>query len=110
MCSSDLVDTAMTQYSAQLDFSAFVTDSATYNDFVINAAGNASTSVTGITYYGLVEGHDLLDDPIVGASEGNYVGVIMADTADTTADPKLVVNHGVAAVSAVKKKRIIIIQ
>ena len=104
------VDTAMTQYSAQLDFSAFVTDSATYNDFVINAAGNASTSVTGITYYGLVEGHDLLDDPIVGASEGNYVGVIMADTADTTADPKLVVNHGVAAVSAVKKKRIIIIQ
>src|SRR3990167_705514 len=104
------VDTAMTQYSAQLDFGSFVTDSATYNDFVINAAGIASTSVTGITYYGLVEGHDLLDDPIVGASEGNYVGVIMADTADTTADPKLVVNHGVAAVSAVKKKRIIIIQ
>ena len=100
------VDTAMTEYSARLDFGSFVTDSATYNDFVINAAGNASTSVTGITYYGLVEGHDILDDPIAGPAEGNYVGVIMADTAGTTADPKLVVVHtGVAVAAAITRNR-----
>jgi len=72
----------------------FTTDA--YNDWVLNATGEGWVDVTGITKLGAREGHDILDNEIVAATDtNNRAQYWSADRAGTSEDPKLVVEHGI---------------
>lgn len=69
-----------------------------YNDFAFNATGVASLSKTGISKYGVREGHDLLNSAYAGANNTyNWKSFYMADQTGTTNDPKLVVTYTLPA-------------
>lgn len=79
-----------------------------YNDFVLNATGEGwvakdgeakpSGATNGITYLGLREGHDILDNPIVDGSN-HRLAYNNADHTGTTQDPKLVIEHTAAVIT-----------
>ena len=90
-----------TKQSDDLDITGLT--NGAYNDFTINATGLANISKTGITKFGVREGHDLENDAIA-LNANNTASMRSADFADTTSDPKLVIVH-VAAASAVPPRR-----
>lgn len=80
------------QADSDIDITSW-SDSA-YNDWTLNATGRASISKTGVTKFGVRFGEDL-DNTAPTWSSGVAAGVdwYLADQADTTNDPKLVVTH-----------------
>jgi len=63
-------------------------------DWVLNATGRGNISKTGVSKFGLREGHDILDTgPIVGTGTSG-IDIRLADQSGTSNDPKLVVVHG----------------
>lgn len=66
-----------------------------YNDFTLNASGEANINLTGISKFGLRQSDELNDtDPThPGSGVDDGIRANYADTADTTTDPKLVVVH-----------------
>ena len=72
-----------------------------YANWVLNATGRGSISKTGVTKFGLREGHDAENVEYAGGDNtNNRITGSHADTAGTTQDPKLVVVH--AAVTTPK--------
>lgn len=66
-----------------------------YFDYVLNASGLAIVAKgSGYTLIGCREGHDVLDNTIVGApNTGNLVHFSASENTGTTEDPTLVVEH-----------------
>ena len=66
------------------------------NSFTLNTAGKTAISLTGISKFGIREGHDITDsNPSYGVDQGNSVQFRSADVADTTSDPTLNVTYAV---------------
>lgn len=57
-----------------------------------NATGISNVSKTGVSKFGLREGHDIVDDPPAN-NTNNGVDVTLADQNGTTNDPKIVIEH-----------------
>jgi uncharacterized repeat protein (TIGR01451 family) len=79
-----------TQVSTGIDFS-----SISYSSYNVWSITNlASINASGVTKYGIREGHDILDSPYAGASETqNSVGFYTSDQTGTSQDPKLVITY-----------------
>lgn len=73
-----------------------------YNDITLNATGLTKISKTGITKLGFMHGKDLTNTAPTTQGTRNYSGMIFADTAGTTQDPKLVVTY----IAGVKKNNL----
>jgi len=72
-----------------------ITTSA-YSDWAFNSTGIGNVSQTGVSKFGVRQGHDLTNtNP--GTSPISGILFSMADETGTTQDPKLVVEHSVAA-------------
>ena len=84
-----------TALSDTLDIGSVTSDA--YNVWTLNATGIATINLTGVSEFGLREGHDVLNDPYAGADNTtNLVSFRMSETADTSSDPKLTVTYTVA--------------
>ena len=69
-----------------------------YNDFAFNAAGIAAISKTGISKFGAREAiHDAGNSEPAHSNSESYFYGYMADQANTTYDPKLVVTYTAAS-------------
>lgn len=80
------------QFSSGLAYSTLVV--GTYADFVLNASGIANIDTGGISRFGLTDDYIITNtDPLFAASKFYFVKYQSADTAGTSADPKLVVEH-----------------
>ena len=65
-----------------------------YLDFILNDTGIGNIAKTGVTKFGIREGHDLQDDaPTVTGNPTDGIRYYTADQADTVSDPILVVEH-----------------
>lgn len=65
-----------------------------YTAFTFNATGRGNIDKTGVSKFGLREGHDIIDSPYAGAnSSRNRLQCSSADNAGTSQDPKLTVTH-----------------
>lgn len=81
-----------TELSQRIDIGS-ITNSV-YNDFILNSNGLANISKTSISKFGIREGHDVLDSPIVASGTTvNRVVVSSADNTGTSQDPKLTITH-----------------
>ena len=70
-----------------------------YNAWTLNASGISAISVSGITKYGFRLGRDLNNDNEgVETTRGSLNG-LLADYADTTSDPKLVITYTSSRIS-----------
>lgn len=78
----------------RLDLST-VNSSSSWYDFPLNSTGISWISKTGVSKFGMREGHDVLDiyPGTPGTYYNNLLEFALADTAGTTQDPKLVVVH-----------------
>ena len=97
-----------TRYATGIAISASTAD--VYSDFTLNASGEAEINGSGNTFYGLMLKWDF-DNNFTGtwvSGDSSRWQPYQADQAGTTKDPKLVVEHSAAAVTA--ERRIIIIQ
>lgn len=80
--------------AANLTVDGLDDDGSTYNDFVLNAAGLAFVSKTGITKFGVRHWNDVQGsgyEPTWGSDDSTSVTCLSAETTDTSKDPKLVV-------------------
>jgi hypothetical protein len=66
--------------------------------WTLNATGLGNIDKTGITKFGMREGHDVEDTPIADNAR-NRIGVNTADLAGTANDPTLTIEHSAAAVA-----------
>lgn len=86
--------------SARIAYASWVSDSATYNTFTLNASGYGAVSKTGISKYAWRYGWDFDGNTTGSGGSGSiattYHG-ILADTSGTSTDPKLVVTYTAAA-------------
>lgn len=76
-----------------------------YNDWLLNATGEAGINKSGVTNIGWRVSTDVTADP--GFSNGDIATAnnTAADTSGTTQDPKLVVNHSAAAATVSTRRR-----
>lgn len=81
-----------------------------YNDYPLNATGLTNISQTGITKLGLRQSGDRTNTAPTWSAAIASTGSIMAETAGTGSDPKLVVTHAAVAAAVTAIRRIIIIQ
>lgn len=80
------------------DITSITADSATYTTWTLDATGIANIITTGISLFGLNEGHDILNhEGVLLEDQSSGVTFIMADTAGTTTDSKLVIEYTAAA-------------
>lgn len=97
----DFAQIGTTAYATAIAYASQVTGA--YNDLTFNATGNTNISLTGITKLGIRNAnYDVANtEPSqrVNSAESTLFGV-MADTAGTTTDPKLVVTYTPAPVVA----------
>ena len=90
----DLIGT--TKGATDINLSAMSTSA--FSDSTLNATGRGWIDPAGITKLGYREGHDVNNSaPDVGANAEQDVYFASADTAGTTSDPKLVIEHTVSA-------------
>lgn len=87
--------TAFATAKAYADWAA----AGSYNDFALNAQGLAAVSKTGVSKFSAKNAnYDVANVAPTWSSLGSAsIRGKMADTADTTSDPKLVVTHAAAA-------------
>lgn len=71
------------------DLSSYSGSSMTFS---FNATGIGNVSKTGVSKFGLREGHDIVDDPPAN-NTNNRIDVQLADQNGTTNDPKIVIEH-----------------
>lgn len=85
-----------TDLSTRVAYSAIST--AAYHDFTLNASGLSNVSVTSISKFGVRDSYDVDNSaPTWGSGAESYITVNCADTADTTTDPKMVIDYTAAA-------------
>lgn len=75
---------------ASINISSFTLD--TYNDFTLNASGISNIDKTGVSKFGLREGHDL-EDTVISNGDTNNVLFRSADQTGTVNDPMIVITH-----------------
>jgi glucuronoarabinoxylan endo-1,4-beta-xylanase len=76
------------ELSSRIDYNNFV--AGQYNDIVLNNSGIAAINKTGITFLGLREGHDVLNDPV---DDTNWFIFSSSNEAGTSQDPYLEVTY-----------------
>lgn len=93
---SDYGNIGTTEFSTNIAYASITTSA--YNAFSLNASGLAAIDGAGISKYGWRESvYDAPDnEPTWEQSKFVYVNAYSADTAGTTSDPKLVVDHTLA--------------
>ena len=99
-----LANFGSTRFATGVDIGTAST--AAYNDWILNASGIAYINKTANTFFGMMSKWDL-DNNFTGtwASGGTTALVLSwADTAGTTEDPRLVVEHSVAAAPARRRQ------
>jgi hypothetical protein len=79
-----------TLYASAVDIGSITTSA--YNSFSFNGTGIAAVSKTGISKFGVREGHDLNND-IIADGFANELTFSSADQTGTTQDPKLDVTY-----------------
>lgn len=85
---------AMTAQSNTVDIGTLTADSTTYNDLTMNATGRSNVSKTGVTKFGIAEGHDAEDTALSDAGTiENSTRTLMAEASGTSTDPKLVITY-----------------
>lgn len=89
-----------TKYDSGISIASMST--AAYNDFTFNATGIAAVSKTSITKLSFQTGWDIdnTSPSFAFNDSGDGVYIILADTAGTSTDPKLVVTYTVATARA----------
>lgn len=89
IATTDFGNVGATSFSSK-NVSAYSSTNNTYNDFALNASGIANISLTGISKFAAMQGTDFSNATPTGLNncDGRY-----ADTAGTSADPKLVVTY-----------------
>lgn len=101
--SGDFAQIQTTAYATALAYADQVT--AAYNDLTFNATGRDNISLTGITKLGIRNAnYDVINTEPgqrVNSAESTLYGM-MADTAGTTTDPKLVVTYTPAPTASVE--------
>jgi len=95
----DQIDT--TQQATSVDFG--VLSATAYNDLTLNATGRGNVSTTGITKFGLREGHDAEDDPIATDTTNEFNG----QDADGSNAPILSVEHSAAVTGIASMRQLI---
>jgi len=73
------------------DISAITCDSSTPTTWDLNATGISYIIDTGISKFGLAEGHDITDSAVSGGY--NQISIYYADETGTTNDPSLTITH-----------------
>lgn len=76
---------------------------AAYKDFTFNATGISNISKTGVSKFGIREGHDIENQSVAVSPDrvsGNYWSA--ADETGTTQDPKLVVVHSAVVATSIE--------
>lgn len=93
---------APTQYATAIDITSIST--ASYNDFTLNASGEANINTSGVSNFGIRSGDDQTAAPIPAWSNNqiNRAIFISAETTGTSTDPKLVVEHSASASADIK--------
>lgn len=88
-------NSGLTRFSdADLAWSAVTIDSSTFNVITLNATGIANLSKTGVDKFGLYVDYDFDDSPPAWQSGVvDQLTILAAETADVTADPKVVAIH-----------------
>ena len=95
LVTADYDQIGTTVQSTSIDIGSVSTSA--YNAFVLNATGEGNIDGSGVTKFGVREGHDVTDNTIGGGSAENVVRVAM--TEDSVGDPKLVVEHSPSSVA-----------
>lgn len=91
LSTADFDQFGSTKQSGDLDIGSITTG---YHTLTLNATGLGNISKTGITKFGVREGHDIENASISSTGTNiNSVTMYAADNSGTTADPKLVVEH-----------------
>lgn len=86
---------APTAWSTPVDLSALT--SSAYNDYTLNATGEAGINGSGVTNIGWRLGDDVTSAPSFSNAQYNGANCRAADYTGTSQDPKLVVVHTAAA-------------
>ena len=92
---ADFDQIGTTEQATSIDYGSITADDTIYTNFTLNATGRGNISKTGITKFGMREGHDVLNDPIAVATR-NDLDIRTAESTGTTNDPKLVVTSSLA--------------
>lgn len=89
-----------TDFATAITYASFTT--AGYNDFILNASGISAIDTGGVTKLGLRNSnYDVADVAPTWSADGNsFMTGIYAETAGTTQDPKLVVEHSTGGVGS----------
>jgi hypothetical protein len=93
---ADYNDFGTTAWSDTLDIGDDITTSA-YNDWTLNATGIAAIDKTGDTVLGFREGHDITDNAIGTATNGNSLASKFRANAGMSTSPRLEVVHSAGA-------------
>jgi hypothetical protein len=85
-----------TQYATGIDISSWAAVN-NYNNFTLNATGEAAINGSGVSKFGFMHGREFENQNWTGGSANSYVRPFSADNTGTTYDPKLVVEHTAGA-------------
>lgn len=107
LANADYLNYGTTKQSSLLEGSTFTTNA--YNAWTLNATGEASISLTGVTKFGLMADKDITDTEPSGGSVGDGEDCTgnFAEETGTSKDPKLVVIHSAGGGGAAFKPRVI---
>jgi hypothetical protein len=90
LASGDFDQIGTTKGSSDIDISSL--SGGGYKDFTLNATGLGWVTATGVSKFGMREGHDIENAPIA-SSQVNIAIFYFADQPDITNDPKLTITH-----------------
>lgn len=84
-----------TAFSSSVDITGLSTGA--YHNFTLNSSGIANISTTGVSKFGIREGHDFVGTAPLSPNGTTGVQMSAAETSGTTQDPKLAVTYTVEA-------------
>ena len=88
----DYGNVGSTEFSTDISYASFSTSA--YNDFTLNASGEAAIDTGGISKFSTRSDYDSTDSaPTWTSSLQSYLRGVSAENTGTTQDPKLVVNY-----------------
>lgn len=97
LVTGDFDQLGTTRYASDIEVSSLTNNA--YNDFLLNATGESNINLTGKTKFGAALGGDTDDSPPTWISnEETSVHFRTVEQSGSSADPKLVVEHSVAAI------------
>jgi len=94
--------TAIQEQSSEIDIGNIST--GTYNTFNLNAAGISNISRSGVSKFGVAEGHDIVDDPLSSSGQADSISISMSEHTGTSQDPKLVIVYNTPIIGAQGRK------